>query len=351
MIPYEAINMFARYFHELDNSFDILSNHEEGRITDLPAYAFGYRHIAIYRLSNTNFYLIKVDVDNTLDGDKGYTGQLNSNEEVRKVTFPFVFNFDLTKIPDDYGVVIENINVKQISNPNAVPVINDSMLAIVREDRFYDTFSIEKAKDKAINTWNNNKKGFDNNYTFIHNLKKIFDRATLIIKKDSFVERRIHRFINTHATYLLPSFKEKYFEHAILFKEEKRVADFVLKRETGFPALLIELESPNQPVFKNNHELTYQAHHAVSQISEWVSFIDLDSRNTVNEMDFMAGPKERLVIIGRGLDNIKEMKNSKFSGTTVWTYEMMLEEAKARWNRLITEQSISIGISEPNLLK
>lgn len=350
MTPYEAIDVFSKYFQEIDNSFDALSNLDEGKIVDLPSYAFGKRFISIFKLSKSNYYLIKIIVDNSLDEDKGYTGVINSNEEIKKITYPLVFDFDLNNIPDDYGFVINNLNVKEVGNPNAVPVIDDSMLAVVREDRFHETFSIQKAKESAIDTWNNKDKGFDTNYSFVHNLKKIFDRAALIIKRKSFLERRVHRFIDAHKTYILPSFQKCYYEHELFWQKERRVADFIIERETGFPALLIELENPAQPVFKKNKELTHQAHHAVSQINEWVSYIDRDSINVANEMEFLSGHKDRLIIIGRGLENIQEMKNSKFSGTTVWTYDLLFEEGKKRWNKVITEQCKSIGIEEPNLL-
>ena len=350
MTPKDAISTFAKYFEELDTSYDILSNKEEGKISKLPSYAFGRRHIFIFKLGKTNFYLIKVVVDNSLEEDKGVTGQLTSNNEIRKVTYPLEFDFDLMKVPEDYGMVLQNINIKEVGNPNALPVVDDTMLAIVREDRFHSTFSIEKAKEQALNTWNNIEKGLDNNYSFIHNLKKIFDRASLIIKRKSFLERRVHRFIDAHKLYILPSFKHAYYEHEITYDGERRVADYILEREIGFPALLIELENPTQPVFKKNKDLTHQANHAISQITEWVSFIDRESENTVNEMEFLAGQKDRLVIIGRGLENIEEMKKTKFSGTMVWTYDLLIKEAKDRWNLVIKEQCNEIGIKNPNLL-
>lgn len=350
MTPYDAMNTFAKYFQEIDNSFDILSNLNEGKIIDLPSYAFGTRFISIFKLGKSNYYLIKIVVDNTLEEDKGYTGEINNNAEIQKITYPIVCDFDLNNIPDDYGFVIDKLHMKEVGNPNALPVIDDTMLAIVREDRFEETFSIQKAKESAINTWNNKEKGLDTTYSFVHNLKKIFDRATLIIKRKSFLERRVHRFIEAHKTYILPSFQKCYYEHELFLEDERRVADFIIERETGFPALLIELENPAQPVFKKNKELTHQAHHAVSQINEWVSYIDRDSRNVANDMEFLSGNKDRLIIIGRGLDNIQEMKNSKFSGTTVWTYDLLFEEAKKRWNRVIIEQCKAIGIEEPNLL-
>ena len=131
---------------------------------------------------------------------------------------------------------------------------------------------------------------------------------------------------------------------------EKRVADFILERETGFPSLLIELENPSQPVFKKNNELTHQTNHAVAQINEWAQYIDQNSANLENGKGFLSGPKDRLVIIGRGLDNMEEMKNSRYSGTTVWTYDLLIEEAKSKWNQVLIEQCKEVGIDEPNLL-
>ena len=171
------------------------------------------------------------------------------------------------------------------------------------------------------------------------------------MSRPAFDERRIHRFINSHKTYLLPSFQECYYEHELVLKEEKRVADFILRIGTGFPALLIELENPSHPVFKKNNDLTYQTNHAISQINEWISFIDRDQRNVSGDFEFLAGPKSRLVIIGRGLEKIHLMKESVYSRVAVWTYDLLILEAVNRWNQVISEQCKYIGITSPNLLK
>jgi hypothetical protein len=350
MTPKDAIETFAKYFEELDSSYDILSDKNEGKISKLPSYVFSKREIYIFKLGSSDFYVIKVIANNSLDEDKGFTGQVNSNSELLKITAPFMFDFNFTKIPDDYGFIMSNLSIKEMNNINALPVVDDTMLAIIKEDRFHTTFSIDKAKEQALNTWNNLEVGFDNNQSFIHNLKKIFDKASLIIKRKSFLERRVHRFIEAHKLYILPSFKNCYYEHEISCCGEKRVADYILERELGFSALMIELESPVHPVFKKNKDLTYQATHAISQITEWASFIDRESANTIGDMEFLAGNKDRLVIIGRGLENIEEMKRSKFSGTTVWTYDLLIKEAKEKWNKFIIDQCKAIGIEHPNLL-
>jgi len=37
-------------------------------------------------------------------------------------------------------------------------------------------------------------------------------------------------------------------------------------------------------------------------------------------MNFLSGPKERLIIIGRGLECAEAMRDSKFGNCKVWTY-------------------------------
>jgi len=54
--------------------------------------------------------------------------------------------------------------------------------------------------------------------------------------------------------------------------------------------------------------------------------------------------------MGRGLEFLKEMINSKYTDTIMWTYDLLLKEAKDRWNRIIIEQCKLLGISNPNLL-
>ena len=356
--PYDAETTIKQYLLEIDNSFETLTEKYEGRIVDLPSMVFASRRIQIFKLGSTapQYYLVTIVIDNNLDSDVAYFGQLNSNEEIKQATSPVEFDFDLNNITDEYGMVVSDIQVIKTSSIdaiNALPIVDGATVAIVREDLFFITFSPQQAKEYSLNKWNNLDNQLNNKYSFVNNLNVIFVKFANIIKRKSFLERRIHRFINAHRQYILPSFKKCYFEHSLVNEDEVEVcrADFILERETGFPPLLIELENPIHPVFTKRKDLTWQTNHAIKQITDWIRIIKSVSRNVEGEMEFLSNLKmDQLVIIGRGLDNIEEMKNTKFSNALIWTYDLLILEAKRRWNELIIDQCRSIGLDNPNLL-
>ncbi len=125
---------------------------------------------------------------------------------------------------------------------------------------------------------------------------------------------------------------------------EVRVADFILKRNGGFPPLLIEIENPAHRLFIKSGDLSSHANHARSQLAEWNSFISQDSRNVQGKFAFLAGPKEGLVIIGKGLDEKDRMLNTRFSGTLFWTYDFLILYARMRWNSVLETQCKLLGI-------
>ena len=348
--PIDSVNLLINYLQELDSSFEKLSHMNEGKISDLPDYVFNKRHITILKFNNLNYFFIKVISNKLKKQDEAFTGVISSNEELHMHSFPFNFDFDFKNPPIDYGINVANANIREVGNINALPITEYCVLCVVHGSRLFDWFSIESAKKRAFNEWNNVENQLDSNYSFVYNLKKIFDKFELLLDNKNFVERRLHRFLYTHRLYILPQFIHCYFEYELFLNGSKRKADLILERETGFPALLIELENSFHKVFKNNEELAVQANHAGEQIKEWVKFIELNSENAKGKMQFLTGPKDRLVIIGRGLDCIDAMKDSKFGEKIIWTYDLLIKEAKEKWNKIILDQCQSIGIVSPNTL-
>lgn len=113
-----------------------------------------------------------------------------------------------------------------------------------------------------------------------------------------------------------------------------RKADFILEREQGLPSIFIELESPVHSVFTKKGDLTAQSNHARQQVSEWVKYVENEPQtNAKDEYSFLTGPKERMVVIGRGIENKDRLIDTKYDGVTFWTYSIMLEEAKSRMNK------------------
>jgi hypothetical protein len=178
----------------------------------------------------------------------------------------------------------------------------------------------------------------------------VFGAFENMIRNDVFLERAVHRFIHDHARVLLPEHVRCFFEVPLRQGDEVRVADFVLQRDPGTPALLIELENPSSPVLRQNGDPTAQANHAVQQIAGWVRMIDSNStENASGEMQFLSGPKQRLVIIGRGTDQRARLIDTRFGETLIWTYDILLEEAKRRWRDIINAARAAVRLDRLDL--
>lgn len=67
--------------------------------------------------------------------------------------------------------------------------------------------------------------------------------------------------------------------------------------------------------------------------------------NATGELSFLAGPKQRLVVMGRGLEKRSQLENTRFSDTTFWTYELLLAQARERWNEQLDEQYRLLGLT------
>jgi len=75
----DYIEAVAKYLDELDSSFDKLSHKYEGKISNLPNYAFNNRFITVLKFHNLNYFFVKVVSDKTLDTHKAFTGLVSNN--------------------------------------------------------------------------------------------------------------------------------------------------------------------------------------------------------------------------------------------------------------------------------
>ncbi len=345
--------VITNYFLELDTSIEILSQRAEKHIPGLPSWVLSSRRIRIGEIKDKNFIAIKVIPDKNLESDVIEEMLISNDGELQDFSSPWKLDYKIDRLPKSpFGFMVGDMHViEQRNKINALPKAEfNGVIGILSIDQVPKTFSVEDAKKDAINFWNNAINNFPKNSSFLDNLRKIFDRFESIIKRKSFLERRIHRYIKEYATFLLPEFRKSFFDHELILHGEKRLADIIMQQETGLRALLIELENPAVKMFKKGGELTAEANHARNQISEWVRFIEQNPEKTQGEMNFLNGPKERLVIIGRGLEHLEAMINSKYTDTIMWTYDLFLKEAKDRWNGIIAQQCWLLGISNPNIL-
>lgn len=348
-----VLNLIKSYYSILDSSIEKLSNKYEQHITGLPSWALCNRLIKVAEIKNKDYLIFKVIPSEEILSDVVISQEITNDEELRNFVQPWSIDLNIQNITKFGTFQIGDAQIIEEGNINALPqVLQKGILGFLAVSECSNEFSHEKAIKDALDIWNNAQNGLPGGGgSFIYKLKNIFDKFNSIIKRKAFKERRIHRFINENKRILLPEFKNCFFEYEFILNVEKRKADFILEKEAGLPAILIELESPHIKVFKKNGELTAEGNHAKNQIADWVKFIDENPDNSMGKMSFLKGRKERLVIGGRGLEFLDKMKDSLHSDTTIWTYTLLIKELKERWNNLIIEQCKLLGISNPNTLK
>ena len=248
---------------------------------------------------------------------------------------------------EDQFIYFSDMCLFSASNPLVPPAFdNRALIGWGRTKGLEKTFNNMKVKEDSIDLWNKRILKGTNSSSYIREVNIILEKLQAMIKRKSFLERKIHRFIHEHSNILLPPHNKCLFEHVLYRREEKRKADFILEREQGLPPLLIELENPTHKILTKSLDLTAQSNHARQQISEWVSFIENDpARNASGDNYFLTGPKERLVIIGRGLEHKEKLIDTKFDGVVFWTYNILIEEAKKRLNEQYARQCELVGLN------
>jgi hypothetical protein len=338
-------DMVVNYFKELDQAIDKLSHKKEGSVARLPGWVLVPREIKVCLTTDGQGVAIKVTPNASLESDEIYWLEVSCLEELNNHLAPYAYGGrHLSDLKQGGFAQIHGFLITQGDHPLAMPAFEErGMLAFGKSEEAADFFTTERAKFDAIELWNQTEiLGGDN---FVYQARQVFDRFRGIVKRKSFLERRIHRYLYEHARILLPSHKRCFFGHLVWLGQEKREIDFILEREAGLPPILIELESPVHRVCRKDGELTRETNHAKSQIAEWVSFIDKNpATNASGDFSFLSGPKQRLVIIGKGLEHRDKLIESKYTDTTIWTYDLLLEEARSRWNNEIANQYEIVGL-------
>jgi hypothetical protein len=259
---------------------------------------------------------------------------------------PWVPDFGLERLSTIPFVEYGDMRVEAVGEPLMAPLVTSpGLIGMGRSDEAITAFSEESAKRNAINDWNTALTGKRRSGSFVHEARTVFDKLHAIIRRKAFLERRIHRFLREHSALVLPAFKKCFFEHYLFLGSDRLTADFILEREAGIPGILVELESPVHRVFRADGDWTAKVTHARGQIAGWERFIrQAPERNAQEEMAFLAGPLQRLVIIGRGVEHSERLVDSRYSDTTVWTYDLLIAEAKARWNNTLEQQYTLLGL-------
>ncbi len=327
----------AAYFKKLDDDVDRLCHSRESKVSELPSWFLVHRKITIGYIVDAKVFTIRAIPDGDLKGDEIETVEIRSQVEYGAATSPIPLQLTYPFV--NSGIWIGDPRVVKQGDPFTAPVFAPpGLLGAVSNDETLERFlSLDAAGESALNAWQRAEFGLDRDGESAHHqMQQIFNRFSGLIRRKSFLERRIHRFLDGHRRVMLPAHKRCFFEVTLTRGEERKVADFILERETGMPALLIELESPHLPLFKQNGEYTANANHAREQIRSWVEFIDDYPANRGGDLTFLGGEKDRLVVQGEHLQHREQMESSKRSDTTMWTYDMLLQEAKERCHAELT---------------
>lgn len=343
----QVAQQIAAYWYSLDKALEILSAHQEGKITGLPDWALTPREITVGVSNAHDLVVLKVTPNETLEQDRVTALEVTSDADIARVLHPWRPSFTLQTSPHQVFIMMGGLQ-RVRANPLVPPAFEErSIIGWGSIENAINSLSEPNAKKNALELWNAVVTGLPATSSFVNEAIQVFRKFQAIVKRKAFKERRIHRFINEHQKLLLPSFRKCFYEVVLRLEGEVRKADFILQREETMPALLIELESPSSKAFRKNGEPTAEANHACGQIAEWIKFIDSNPQeNASGEFKFLIGPKQRLVIISRGLEPQAQMLDSRYRDTLIWTYDLLLDQAKKNWNHIINTQCRLIGLKE-----
>jgi hypothetical protein len=337
-----------KYFPTLDSALESLSSHREEHLFKLPSWCLTPRRIVVGYSRDRRGTIVRVVPDDERKGegeDSIETRTLNTAAEASAMMGNWTFDGSPDNIANR-GFAQFSARLELVGEPPRPPEISGRELIGWGsvESALTTAYTEEQAKRDAIDLWNAAVTG-EPSQSFIHSTREVFSKLHAISRRKAFLERRVHRFIDAHRGLILPAFKNCFYEHDLVLGDERRRADFIHEREAGLPALLIELESPSHRVFRKNGDLTAEVTHARGQVAEWVRFIrEAPGANAKGEMSFLSGPTQALVFIGRGLEHRAKLVETRFTDTIVWTYDLLIEEARSRWNANLEEQYRLLGL-------
>lgn len=341
-------DVIIRYLSIIDDSIDNLSRRNEKSLSNLPSWVLQKRQIDIGLTIDKEGVVLKITPDESLEDDTVKVFEIKTVDDASKIVAPMYIIGDHlpNKEPENSFTLLADMSINIDNDPIAVPILDNKFLVgWGRVSGFLDTFKEVKAKEDSISLWNSAVNSIKTKRSFVQEVRNIFSKFEAIIKRKAFVERRIHRYINEYKSIFLPEHKTCLYEHKLYLNGEMRKADFILQREQGLPPIFIELESPVYNVFNKKGDLTSQSNHARQQVSEWVKYVENEPHtNATGEYSFLTGTKEKMVVIGRGIENRERLIDTKYDGVTFWTYSLMLEEAKNRMNERLLSQYKLLGL-------
>jgi hypothetical protein len=334
------------HFEALDRSLDALSRGSESQLSDLPSWVLCHRLFEVGTTEDRRGAVVRVTPTPAASDDTFIFKTLTSADDMNAFVRPFRVNVPLDRLHTFGPIYFGDAAVFDPTNPLLPPAMDFRGLVLLGDAaKIASANSADEGRKEALDLWNRSRVEGPPGRSYVREVRSILGKARSLPRRKSFLERRIHRFLDHHGALLLPPHRRRFFEHRLRLGSREVKADFVLEREAGTPALLVELESPVHNVVKANGDLSQPVFHAIQQINEWVAIIDSDpATNAASEMAFLVGPKQRLVVIGRGLEHKARLLETRFSDTLIWTYDLLVDEARRRLNGDYRNQCGIVGL-------
>ncbi len=351
-----VIKIIKDYYETIDESIDNLSKLNEGKLSKILDIYLTYKHVYIGVTEDYQGIVIRVEPKPDYEENKYTVQKIYFDEMINILIEPFKTKQTINGLKRQSFSGLGGMQLFNSQNPLDKPHVMNHSIGMGSYLEFKNHYTVEKAKKIALDEWisiNSKDENIKSASSYSIEVNKIVNRLSSIIKRKSFLERRVHRYIYEHREYLLPKHSKCYFEYKLLSEDKAtyRKADFILQREGKLSPILIELESPVHKVLTKNKSLTRESNHAREQIDEWVEYILCNPiDNCMDEMSFLKNNKfEKIVIMGKGLEESDILRSKSFSGTEFWTYDMLLVEIKENIERNFSTLCKTINIEEYKL--
>ncbi len=351
-----VIKIVKEYYNIMDESIDKLSNLNEGLLNRLQDTFLTNKHIYIGVTKDFQGIAIRIEPKPEYEENKYTLQKLYFDEMINIIISPFKTKQTIRGLSRQSFMFLGGMQAYNSQNPLQKPHVMNHSIGMGSFLEFKEKFSEKKARKDALDEWiriSSDDESINSVNSYSIEVNKIVNRLSSIIKRKSFLERRVHRYIYEHKQYLLPKHSKCFFEYKLISEDRStyRKADFILQREGKLSPILIELESPVHKVLTKNKSLTKESNHAREQIDEWIEYINCNPiDNCKNEMSFLKNTKfEKIVIMGKGIDDVEVLSSKSFSGTEFWTYDMLINEVKKSIEDNFKVLCQTINIDEYNI--
>src|SRR4051812_19633076 len=182
-----------------DEAFEELSKMQEQKLSDIPSWILSNRNIKIAYASFTDSYLIIIFPDKTSSTDICSNVTIDTQEQLNEFVTAYLPGFKL-EVNGGFMMLadmeLRKVNEKGEKNLYLIPAYKFNGLIITgTEEIIKEALNDEDIKHGALNIWNSCLSGLDpNSGSFYEQLERIFDKFRCLIKRKSFLERRIHRY-------------------------------------------------------------------------------------------------------------------------------------------------------------